>query len=47
MNQQTALGRYSDPVADKLLVITSFIMLRDPSVAFPCGSTVVVVAAMF
>ncbi|HSK30136.1 MAG TPA: CDP-alcohol phosphatidyltransferase family protein, partial [Candidatus Limnocylindria bacterium] len=24
MNQQTALGAYLDPVADKLLVITSF-----------------------
>ena len=27
MNQRTALGAYLDPVADKLLVITSFIML--------------------
>ena len=27
MNQQTAIGAYLDPVADKLLVITSFIML--------------------
>ena len=27
MNQQTALGAYLDPVADKLLVITSYIML--------------------
>jgi cardiolipin synthase (CMP-forming) len=27
MNQQTALGAYLDPIADKLLVITSFIML--------------------
>jgi cardiolipin synthase len=27
MNQQTALGAYLDPAADKLLVITSFIML--------------------
>jgi cardiolipin synthase (CMP-forming) len=27
MNQQTALGAYLDPVADKLLVITSFTML--------------------
>lgn len=27
MNQQTALGAYLDPVADKLLVITSFVML--------------------
>ena len=27
MNQQTALGAYLDPVADKLLVVTSFIML--------------------
>ncbi len=27
MNQQTALGAYLDPGADKLLVITSFVML--------------------
>jgi cardiolipin synthase len=27
MNQKTALGAYLDPVADKLLVITSFVML--------------------
>ena len=27
MNQQTALGAYLDPVADKLLVMTSFVML--------------------
>ena len=27
MHQQTALGAYLDPVADKLLVITSFVML--------------------
>ena len=27
MNQQTALGAYLDPIADKLLVITSFVML--------------------
>ena len=27
MNQQTALGAYLDPVADKLLIITSFVML--------------------
>jgi cardiolipin synthase len=27
MNQQTAIGAYLDPIADKLLVITSFIML--------------------
>ena len=27
MHQQTALGSYLDPIADKLLVITSFIML--------------------
>jgi cardiolipin synthase len=27
MHQQTALGAYLDPIADKLLVITSFIML--------------------
>jgi cardiolipin synthase (CMP-forming) len=27
MNQQTPLGAYLDPVADKLLVITSFMML--------------------
>jgi cardiolipin synthase len=27
MNQQTALGAYLDPIADKLLVITSYVML--------------------
>src|SRR5262249_58750871 len=27
MNQQTALGAYLDPIADKLLVMTSFFML--------------------
>jgi cardiolipin synthase len=27
MNQQTAVGAYLDPVADKLLVVTSFVML--------------------
>ena len=27
MNQQTALGAYLDPVADKLLVVTSFVTL--------------------
>jgi cardiolipin synthase len=27
MNQQTALGAYLDPIADKLLVVTSFMML--------------------
>src|SRR6185503_4151829 len=27
MNQQTPLGRYLDPVADKLLVITSFVVV--------------------
>jgi cardiolipin synthase (CMP-forming) len=27
MNQQTALGAYLDPIADKLLVITSYIVL--------------------
>lgn len=27
MNQQTALGAYLDPVADKLMVVSSFIML--------------------
>jgi len=27
LNQQTALGAYLDPVADKLLVISSFVML--------------------
>lgn len=27
MRQQTALGAYLDPIADKLLVITSFVML--------------------
>jgi cardiolipin synthase len=27
LNQQTALGAYLDPVADKLLIITSYVML--------------------
>jgi cardiolipin synthase len=42
LNQQTALGAYLDPVADKLLVITSFIMLGLID-AIPMWLTVVVV----
>ena len=47
MKQQTALGAYLDPVADKLLVITSFIMLGSDRAAFPCGSQLSSWAAMF
>ncbi len=43
MNQQTALGAYLDPVADKLLVITSFVMLGSIG-GIPIWLTVVVVA---
>lgn len=43
MNQQTALGAYLDPVADKLLVITSFIMLGSVD-GIPMWLAVVVVA---
>ena len=43
MNQQTALGAYLDPVADKLLVITSFIMLASID-GIPMWLAVVVVA---
>ena len=43
MNQQTALGAYLDPVADKLLVITSFIMLGSIG-GIPVWLTVIVVA---
>src|SRR5215510_12839365 len=43
MNQQTALGAYLDPVADKLLVITSFIMLGSID-GIPMWLAVVVVA---
>ncbi|HEX9454341.1 MAG TPA: CDP-alcohol phosphatidyltransferase family protein [Candidatus Binatia bacterium] len=43
MNQQTALGAYLDPVADKLLVITSFIMLGAIG-GIPMWLAVVVVA---
>ena len=42
MNQQTALGAYLDPVADKLLVITSFLMLGSIG-GIPAWLTVVVV----
>src|SRR6185503_3069470 len=42
MNQQTALGAYLDPVADKLLVITSFIMLGAIG-GIPVWLTVIVV----
>ena len=43
MNQQTALGAYLDPVADKLLVVTSFIMLGAIG-GIPAWLAVVVVA---
>jgi cardiolipin synthase len=43
MNQQTALGAYLDPVADKLLVITSFVMLGSIG-GIPIWLTVIVVA---
>ena len=43
MNQQTALGAYLDPVADKLLVITSFIMLGSME-GIPMWLAVIVVA---
>ena len=43
MNQQTALGAYLDPVADKLLVITSFMMLGSID-GIPMWLAVVVVA---
>jgi cardiolipin synthase len=43
MNQQTALGAYLDPVADKLLVITSFVMLGTIG-GIPVWLTVIVVA---
>jgi len=42
LNQQTALGAYLDPVADKLLVISSFIMLGIID-GIPMWLTVVVV----
>jgi cardiolipin synthase (CMP-forming) len=43
MNQQTALGAYLDPVADKLLVVSSFIMLGSIG-GIPAWLAVVVVA---
>ena len=43
MHQQTALGAYLDPVADKLLVITSFVMLGLIG-GIPMWLTVVVVS---
>ncbi|MBM2805581.1 MAG: CDP-alcohol phosphatidyltransferase [Deltaproteobacteria bacterium] len=43
MNQQTALGAYLDPAADKLLVIVSFIMLGSIG-GIPTWLAVVVVA---
>jgi len=43
LNQQTALGAYLDPVADKLLVISSFIMLGLIN-GIPMWLTMVVVA---
>ena len=42
MNQQTALGAYLDPVADKLLVMTSFVMLGSIG-GIPVWLTVIVV----
>ncbi len=44
MKQQTALGAYLDPVADKLLVITSFIMLGSIG-GIPMWLAIVVVGA--
>jgi cardiolipin synthase len=43
MNQQTAIGAYLDPAADKLLVITSFVMLGMID-AIPMWLAVVVVS---
>lgn len=43
MNQQTSLGAYLDPVADKLMVISSFIMLGSIG-GIPAWLAVVVVA---
>lgn len=43
MNQQTALGVYLDPAADKLLVLSSFIMLASIE-GIPMWLAVVVVA---
>jgi cardiolipin synthase len=43
MNQQTALGAYLDPVADKLLVVTSYVMLGSIG-GIPAWLAVVVVA---
>jgi cardiolipin synthase len=43
MNQQTAVGAYLDPVADKLLVIASYIMLGSMG-GIPVWLTVIVVA---
>jgi cardiolipin synthase len=43
MNQQTALGTYLDPVADKLLVISSYVMLGLIG-GIPIWLTVVVVS---
>ena len=46
MNQQTALGAYLDPVADKLLVFSSFLMLGSID-GIPMWLAVVVVARDF
>lgn len=46
MNQQTPLGTYLDPVADKLLVITSFVMLGSMD-GIPMWLVIVVVARDF
>lgn len=43
MNQQTALGAYLDPVADKALVVSSFVMLGSID-GIPAWLAVVVVA---
>ena len=43
MNQQTAVGAYLDPVADKLLIVTSFIMLGSMG-GIPVWLAVIVVA---
>ena len=43
MNQQTAVGAYLDPVADKLLIVTSFIMLGSMD-GIPVWLAVIVVA---
>jgi cardiolipin synthase len=46
MNQQTAVGAYLDPVADKLLIVTSFIMLGSMG-GIPVWLVVIVVVRDF